>query len=82
MKFHRIAEEVEAFQWTGDEKQADDPEWMIDLIKKRKCEINYPEVRFIFEHGERYAFPGYWIVKTRDGIETYTDAHFKERFSI
>lgn len=34
MKYRKKPVEVEAFKWTGDYKQTEDPKWIVDAIKK------------------------------------------------
>ncbi|KYG28284.1 hypothetical protein [Alkalihalobacillus trypoxylicola] len=48
MKYRKKPVEVEAFQWTGDMYQKEDPVWIVEAIKKG-------EVRFINEGTEDVA---------------------------
>lgn len=34
MRYRKKPVVVEAFQWTGDEHQKEDPEWIVDAIKR------------------------------------------------
>lgn len=36
MRYRSISVEKEAFQWTGDEHQTEEPQWIVDAIKNKK----------------------------------------------
>jgi hypothetical protein len=66
MKYRKLPVVIEAFKWTGDQDQTEDPLWIIDAIKTGI-------VRFIkggYESefsGRSYYSPGYMIIKTLEG---------------
>jgi hypothetical protein len=39
MKFRKKPVVIEAFKWTGDQNQTEDPEWIIEAMKKGKVTI-------------------------------------------
>ncbi len=42
MKYRKKPVVIEAFKWTGDVNQVEDPIWIIEAIKKRDvCFVNY-----------------------------------------
>ncbi len=36
MKYRKIPVVIDAFLWTGDQNQTEDPEWIIEAIKRKK----------------------------------------------
>lgn len=40
-KFRKKPIVIEAFKWTGDENQIEDPEWIINAIKESKVRIDF-----------------------------------------
>jgi hypothetical protein len=73
MKYQYKPVAVEAFIWTGDEEQTEDPEWIIKALESKKVEIlNSPltgEPFMLLETklGLRCALPGYYIVREENG---------------
>lgn len=61
------------FQWTGDEKQTEDPEWIVNLIEKRRASIDGEglEIKLLLfredEGPPLVAEPGDFVVLGRDG---------------
>jgi len=41
MKFRKKPVVIEAFKWTGDEKQIEDPVWMVDTLRNFDAHFNY-----------------------------------------
>lgn len=69
MKVRKRPVEVEAFQWTGNEKQTEDPEWIQEALKKghavvmRGYEGNEPPLLLIrTPEGVMQAKPGAYII--------------------
>ena len=68
MKYKKKPIIIEAFRWTGDQTQVEDPEWIIEAIKQGTVQFRKPEllccVMMIntFE-GIMTAYRGDWIIK-------------------
>ena len=63
--YRKLPVEIEAFQWWGDERQAEDPEWIVAAIKSGRVRIKRgPETRLIIQtlEGEMEARPGNYIL--------------------
>jgi hypothetical protein len=60
---------IEAFKWTGDENQTEDPEWIINAIKASKVRIDYNplSMKIITLEGIMAANPGDFIIKGVQG---------------
>lgn len=54
---------IEAFKWTGDVYQTDDPVWIVDLIKQGKITISFPHMFIETLEGVMKADAGDWIIK-------------------
>ncbi len=39
MKFRKKPIVIEAFKWTGDDNQVEDPEWIVEAMKEKKVSI-------------------------------------------
>lgn len=58
--------EVEAFRWTGDADQTDDPVWIVEAIRAGSVRFNrVPEVEMVIQtdSGEVTANPGDYIIR-------------------
>lgn len=42
-KYQKKPVVIEAFQWFGDERQTEDPEWIVEAIKNGDAEITYKD---------------------------------------
>ncbi|MCK9460602.1 MAG: hypothetical protein M0R80_13265 [Proteobacteria bacterium] len=68
MRYKKKPVVVEAFQWTGDENQTEDPEWIVKAIKSgevwfdKMCKGRIALVIYTLE-GSMRAMPGDWIIK-------------------
>jgi hypothetical protein len=66
MKFRKKPVVIEAFQWTGGSDQLDDPEWIVDAIKKGTA--------FFVKKLDQ---PGYnFHIKTLEGVMTVSEGDF------
>jgi hypothetical protein len=54
---------IEAFKWSGDVYQIEDPEWIVDLIEHGKVTINFPNMFIETLEGIMKADAGDWIIK-------------------
>lgn len=59
---------IEAFKWTGDEHQTEDPDWMCDALREKRAwfnNIGTEEVTLEIEtlEGNHKANRGDWIIK-------------------
>lgn len=72
MKYRKKPVVVEAFQWFGDNRQTEDPEWIIEAIKKGKARIEmskdyldrvFPVMLIDTLEGEMLANPGDFIIQ-------------------
>jgi hypothetical protein len=65
---------IEAFQWFGDERQNEDPEWIVEGIKNGSVTFERVagQLRMIIHHAQHhltnYAEPGDWIIRSEDGF--------------
>jgi len=62
-KFKKKPVEIEAFKWTGNVRQTEDPEWIIEAIKKGIVEVNYSCLEIITLEGTMKASVGDYIIK-------------------
>ena len=74
MKYRKRPTEVEAFRWTGDETQTEDPEWIVEALREGRARLEgagTAEVRMWLRTSnplwERTARPGDYIVQTYPG---------------
>ena len=63
MQYRKKPIEIEAFQWTGDEYQLEDPVWIVDLIEEGKVTINYPNMFIETLEGTMKADAGDYIIR-------------------
>jgi hypothetical protein len=59
---------IEAFKWTGDINQIEDPEWIVEAIKNKKIwfgQFTDEPVHMIIHtlEGDHRANPGDWIIQ-------------------
>ena len=72
MKYRKKPAEVEAFQWTGDADQEEDPDWIIKAIMDGDAwfgNIGTPDVKFLMitPTGVQEASVGDYIIREADG---------------
>ena len=78
---------VDAFRWTGDADQQEDPDWIIErLASGEACwrDLGTPGVTMLVEseEGTKEIERGRWIVRLPDGdIISCSEEAFGERFS-
>ena len=63
---------VDAFRWTGDEYQEDDPIWICDAIRNEKAHIygkgtHAMRMRIETSDGTKTAYRGDWIIRDSSG---------------
>lgn len=68
MRYRKKPVVIEAFQWTGDQNQTEDPEWIIEAIKRGDVWfINQrtPDCCMVIKtlEGNHLASSGDWIIK-------------------
>ena len=76
MKYKKKPIVVEAFCWTGDENQTEDPTWLAEMIKAGTCEVLMEEICYLGMplnpriclaiktlEGIHYALPGDYIIR-------------------
>ena len=68
MKFRKKPVVIDAFKWTDGEDQKEDPEWIVDAIKKRdvyfSCEgTSFCEMRITTLEGVMSASMGDYIIR-------------------
>ncbi len=89
MKYKRRSLVIDAFQWFGEEKQINYPEWVIQLIKDGKIVIVNEGQGNIYLRLEpisrrlctEFCFQGNYLCKHGDGVVDSLDAdHFKELY--
>lgn len=83
-KFCRGAEVVDAFRWTADENQADDPDWIVDAIKSGLVTftgVGDRAVRLLIHSPSQTlnAAPGDWIIRGPTGEITACPAEAFQR---
>lgn len=54
---------IEAFQWTGDANQIDDPVWIVEAIKTGKVIVGKDLLQIETLEGVMEAKPGDWIIQ-------------------
>lgn len=66
-KYRKLPVEIEAFKWTGDVDQTEDPEWCIELIKQDKITFSQingnPKMHIETLEGVMTADQGDYIIK-------------------
>lgn len=67
MKYRKIPVEIEAFFWTGDQSQEEDPEWIIDALRDRSVSIYDGAMYIKTLEGVMRAEPGDYIIKGVEG---------------
>jgi len=60
---------IEAFRWTGDDEQTEDPIWIVQAIKDGKAWFSFKTGQFMIAtlEGNHAANPGDWIIKGVQG---------------
>lgn len=72
-KYRKKPVVVEAFRWTGDRYQIDDPEWVVNAIESgyivivKKAEDFNPRLKIITIEGTMEAEPGDYIIRGVNG---------------
>lgn len=64
-KFRKKPVVIEAFKWTGDQDQIEDPEWIVDAIRSGDVffEDEDPRMKIETLEGVMVANPGDYIIK-------------------
>lgn len=63
MKYRKKPVVVEAFQWTADRNQVEDPEWIVDAIRDGRVEIERHRMVIATLEGDMMAAHGDYIIK-------------------
>lgn len=68
VKFKKKPVEIDAFQWTGDINQTEDPEWIVAAIREDRVVVHSlgsEHMQLIIEtlEGTMAAKPGDWIIR-------------------
>ena len=77
---------VDAFQWTGDENQTEDPEWFVKIMREGKVNFRNRGTSSVLMEIQTFsetvrAFRGDFIVKEIDGdIRPYKQDVFEETY--
>ena len=76
---------IEAFQWTGNEDQSEDPEWFIDALIKgdvQICDKGTSHVQLATNYGgfSSIAVPGNYLVLENDLIKVLTKEQFEKTY--
>lgn len=68
-KFRKLPVVIEAFKWTGDENQTEDPEWILNAIKASKVRIDYNplSMKIVTLEGIMEAKPNDYIIQGIQG---------------
>lgn len=81
-----IPHKIEAFRWTGDPDQTEDPEWFIEML-----EIGYvvvvgkgtPNLALkVGTKDARLITPPVWVVKDGYFVKYYTDVQFHNNYRV
>jgi hypothetical protein len=78
MKFVRKPEEIEAFLYTGDQDQKDDPLWAVEAIKKGVIYFRDEILHLQIDHSGLSQFPATVSIRPNthyvcfDGVKIYT----------
>lgn len=67
MKYRKKPIEIEAFQWTGDQHQKEDPIWILAAIDDGTVWIKYPHLFIETLEGIMKADAKDWIIKGISG---------------
>jgi len=60
---------IDAFKWTGDKEQTEDPSWIVEAIKERRVSFSYNEtlpgcqMKIATLEGDIFATQGDYIIK-------------------
>ena len=68
-KFRKLPVIIEAFKWTADETQTEDPEWIVNAIKASKVRIDYNPLlmKIVTLEGIMEAKPNDYIIQGIQG---------------
>lgn len=67
MKYRNKLVVIEAFKWTGDKTQVEDPIWIVDEIRKGTAIVKYPYLEIKTLEGIMKANVGDYIIKGISG---------------
>jgi hypothetical protein len=62
-KYRKLPVVIEAFKWTGDQDQVEDPEWIIEAIREEKVSFSGYEMFIDTLEGKMAAFVGDYVIK-------------------
>ncbi|MEK3735498.1 hypothetical protein MKX64_24085 [Paenibacillus sp. FSL M8-0334] len=70
-RYRKKPEIIDAFMWTGDQDQKEDPQWIVEAINKGAVFVGVRAMLIKTPEGNRVAHPGDYIIKGVNG-EIYT----------
>ena len=77
---------IEAFQWTGNEYQREDPIWLIDMLKTGKAEIlrNPLRLHIKTKRGNLLVLPGDFVSRDPKSmkIRVHNPAKFESEYTL
>ncbi|MBA3829872.1 MAG: hypothetical protein H0X33_13110 [Taibaiella sp.] len=87
MKYKEKPPTIEAFQWTGGEDQTEDPEWVVEAIKRGQIRFKnegMPGVFMVIDTyaGELNVLPGDYIVNYGRSIFPLPKSDFEAKYEI
>ena len=72
MKFRKKPVVIEAFKWTGDQNQTEDPEWIVEALFRKKFNTDVGAAQFIQINGvtkiQIYTLEGNMVAEPGDFI--------------
>lgn len=84
MKKYRLKTTVDAVQWTGQQENRNDPQWLIDEIVASRIYFSgggeHMLANISSPHGRMIASPGDFILKSEDGIYVMPASEFTEKY--
>lgn len=67
MKYRKKPVVIDAFKWTGDINQEDDPAWIVEAVNRGdvaiKRFVNKTTMLIVTLEGNMTAYPGDWIIR-------------------
>lgn len=70
--------QVEAFQWTGDRDQVEDPEWIIEALKNKDAYFDANHLWLCSANGDLCVNRGDYIIKYNDELYPCNEETFSK----
>lgn len=67
MKYRKLPIVIEAFKWTGEPDQEEDPKWIVEAIKKRDAFFEDHEFKLRTLEGIMTVSPGDYVIMVVNG---------------